>query len=331
MLAAYAARAGLPLSDCPAQSRLEEAQWIDLLNPTEDETARVVAATGLRVASESDLGAIETSSRLAFDGQAIYLSMPLVAKMEGEPATVRPIGFALNRETLITIRFHRSRAFEAFLLAQHRAPMDTASPVDILILLLEVISDRMADLLENIRDELDGISKHIFQESAIEGREKRPGHPKKHGTDLRDVLQALGRAADLTSNVRDSLLGVGRILPFVGQVASSWINRDMRDRMKSVRQDIASLADYENHLNGKIQFLLDATLGLINNTQANIIKVMTVVSVVGVPPTLVASIYGMNFKFMPELDWRLGYPYALTLIILSALVPLLWFRRRGWL
>ncbi|GAB0114735.1 magnesium transporter CorA family protein [Acidisoma sp. C75] len=330
MLAAYAAREGLPLCDCPPDAGLDEAQWIDLLDPTEEEKARAAAASGLTIASEADLSAIETSSRLAYDGRAIYLSMPLVAKMEGEPAIVRPMGFALDRETLITIRFHRSRAFENFLLAQHRAPMATASPVDILILLLEAISDRLADILEGIRDELDGISKHIFQETTMEARRKAPGHPK-HGTDLKGVLQALGRAADLSSNVRDSLLGVGRILPFLAQAASGWIDRAMRDRMKSLRQDIVSLSDYENHLNQKIQFLLDATLGLINNTQANIIKVMTVVSVVGVPPTLIASIYGMNFKGMPELDWSFGYPYGLTMIALSAILPLLWFKRRGWL
>ncbi len=330
MLAAFAAHEGQPLCDFPADGDLAEAQWIDLFEPNDEEKARVVAATGLSIATEDDLGAIETSSRLSFDGKAIYLSMPLVAKMDSDLALARPIGFVLSRDKLITIRFNRSRAFQNFLLAQHRAPMEGASPADIFISLLEVISDRLSDLLESIRDELDAISKHIFLETRLEARQNRPGH-RKHGDDLQDVLKSLGRSADLMSNVRDSLLGVGRILPFVGQAGSAWIDRDMRDRMKSLRQDVASLADYESHLNQKLQFLLDATLGLINNQQNNIIKVLTVVSVAGVPPTLIASIYGMNFKGMPELDWTYGYPYGLTMIFLSAIIPLLWFKRRGWL
>jgi magnesium transporter len=326
MLGAYAAREGQPLCDFPTDGNLADAQWIDLLEPTDDEKKRVVEATGLSIATEQELSAIETSSRLAYDGNAIYLSMPLVAKVEGQPAVVRPIGFILSRDKLVTIRFHRSRAFHNFLDIQHRVPMEAAAPIDIFILLLEAISDRLADLLESIRDELDAISKQIFLDMRID-----KAKPSRKGDELQEVLKSLGRSADVMSSVRDSLLGVGRILPYVTQIAASWIDREMRDRIKSLRQDVASLADYDSHLNQKLQFLLDATLGLINNAQNSIIKVLTVVSAVGVPPTLVASIYGMNFKDMPELNWAFGYPYGLTLILLSAILPLIWFKRRGWL
>jgi magnesium transporter len=326
MLGAYAAREGLPLCDFPIEGDLSQAQWVDLLNPTEEEKVRVAAATGLTVATEDDLGAIETSSRLYYDGKAIYLSMPLVAKVEGMPPDVRPIGFILNRERLVTIRFNRSRAFHNFLDAQHRKPMESSEPIDIFLSLLEAISDRLSDLLENMRDELDIVSKHIFLESS-----SAPSHGRKLGNELQDVLKRLGRTADLMSSIRDSLLGVGRILPYVGQIAAPWIDRERRERIKSLRQDVISLTDYDGHLNSKVQFLLDATLGLINNTQNNIIKVLTVVSVVGVPPTLIASIYGMNFKDIPELNWAWGYPYGLTMILLSAVIPLIWFKMRGWL
>jgi len=205
--------------------------------------------------------------------------------------------------------------------------MESVAPIGIFMLMMEAISDRLADLLENIRDDLDRISKLIFHENA--GGGARRG--RKQTTELQDVLRAIGRAGDTMSLVRDSLLGLGRILPYVAQVAAPWIDRAMRDRIKSLRQDVSSLADYDGHLNSKMQFLLDATLGLINNTQNNIIKVLTVVSVVGVPPTLVASIYGMNFKDMPELGWNYGYPYGLTMIVLSAVIPLIWFKLRGWL
>jgi magnesium transporter len=326
MLGAYAAREGQPLADLPPESDLSQAQWIDLFQPTPEEKARVMAATSVEVATEDELAEIETSSRLAFDGHAIYLSMPLIAKAEGEAPDTRPIGFVLTRDRLITIRFNRSLAFHNFVETQHRTPMEVTSPVGIFMLMMEAISDRLADLLENIRDDLDRISKLIFHEAGGGTRRSR-----RQGTELQDVLRAIGRAGDTMSRVRDSLLGIGRILPYVAQVAAPWIDRAMRDRIKSLRQDVSSLADYDGHLNSKMQFLLDATLGLINNTQNNIIKVLTVVSVVGVPPTLVASIYGMNFKDMPELNWDYGYPYGLTLIVLSAVIPLIWFKVRGWL
>jgi len=326
MLGAYAAREGQPLADFPTEGDLSQAQWIDLFQPTPEEKARVVAATGLAVATEDELDEIETSSRLAFDGQAIYLSMPLVAKAEGEAPDTRPIGFVLTRERLITIRFNRSHAFHHFIETQHRTPLEQSTPIGLFMLMMEAISDRLADILENLRDDLDRISKLIFHDA--DGVRAR-GRQQDRG--LQEVLRAIGRAGDTMSRVRDSLLGIGRILPYVAQVAAPWIDRAMRDRIKSLRQDVSSLADYDGHLNSKMQFLLDATLGLINNTQNNIIKVLTVVSVVGVPPTLVASIYGMNFKDMPELNWDYGYPYGLTLIVLSAVIPLIWFKVRGWL
>ena len=326
MLGAYAAREGQPLTDFPAEGDLSQAQWIDLYDPTPEEKARVVAATGLSVATEDELAEIETSSRLAFDGHAIYLSMPLVAKLEDQAPDTKPIGFVLTRERLLTIRFNRSVAFHSFLETQHRTPMEQVAPAGLFLLIMEAITDRLADLLENIRDDLDRISRLIFHEAGGGTRRSR-----RKGIELQDVLRAIGRAGDTMSRVRDSLLGIGRILPYVAQVAAPWLDRPMRDRIKSLRQDVSSLADYDGHLNGKMQFLLDATLGLINNTQSNIIKVLTVVSVVGVPPTLIASIYGMNFKNIPELNWSFGYQYGLTMIVLSAVIPLIWFKLRGWL
>jgi magnesium transporter len=326
MLSAYAAREGHPLAEMPEGADLATAQWIDLFEPTDEEKARVCAATGLRVASMEELDEIENSSRLAFDGTALYLSMPLIAKVEGLAADSKPLGFVVTKERLITIRFIRSMALHKFLEQQLRTPMESGAVLDIFIQILEAITDRMADMLERVRDELERISKLIFIDDAA-----GPSRNRKQGNELQAVIKAIGRAGDQMSRVRDSLLGVGRIVPYVLQVVAPWIDRDMRERMKSLRQDILSLSDYDAHLNTKMQFLLDATLGLINTTQNNIIKVLTVVSVVGVPPTLVASIYGMNFKDMPELNWAFGYPYGLTMIVVSAVLPLVWFRFRGWL
>jgi magnesium transporter len=148
--------------------------------------------------------------------------------------------------------------------------------------------------------------------------------------DLKLILRRVGHNGDLASKIRDSLLGIARIVPFVLTLAADWLPAEVKPRLETLRQDVASLNDYDAHLVNKVQLLLDATLGLINIDQNNIIKVLTIVSVVGVPPTLVASMYGMNFKYMPELNWAWGYPYGLALITLSAILPLLWFKWRGW-
>jgi magnesium transporter len=147
---------------------------------------------------------------------------------------------------------------------------------------------------------------------------------------LRLILRRVGASGDLASKIRDGLLGLARMVPYVENVGGAWLSEGVKPRLETVCRDIASLSDYDAHLVNKVQLLLDATLGLINVEQNNIIKVLTIVSVVGVPPTLVASVYGMNFKDMPELSWAWGYPYGLALIALSAVGPLLWFKWRGW-
>jgi magnesium transporter len=130
--------------------------------------------------------------------------------------------------------------------------------------------------------------------------------------------------------VRDSILGLQRIVPFASEPKRDWIDAGVKSRLDSAKTDIQSLADYEIHLYTKVQFLLDATLGFINTKQNDIFTVLTIASVVGIPPTLVASIYGMNFKNMPELDWAWGYQFGLGVILLSTIVPIVWLKWRGW-
>jgi magnesium transporter len=191
------------------------------------------------------------------------------------------------------------------------------------VLLLEAIVDRAADGLERIRDEMDDNSRRLFQGSAQAG-------PRKNDNALAATLRFLGQTGDAVSRLRDSLLALGRIVGFVGHTAG-WLPPDLRSRLDVVRRDVDSLSDYDNHLANKTQFLLDATLGFINIEQNHVIKVLAVVGTVGVPPTLIASIYGMNFEHMPELHFWFAYPVALLAILVSALLPLAWFKRRGWL
>jgi magnesium transporter len=303
----------------------EETVWLDLLNATEAEKAFVARTTGLRVPDLDSLREIESSSRLVADGEVLYLSMPIISRGDGPKPTLSPLGLVLSPRYLLTVRFAPIGSIDSFA-TQFGAREDTSCSFGAFVGLLEAITDRIADALERIRGELDDIS-----HAAFEADQPKPRATARMDRALRQALRSIGRMGEYISNVRDTLLGVERILPFAVEQAKRWIPPEYDHRVRTLRQDIASLNDYDARLSDKVQFLLDATLGFISIEQNNSIKVLTVVSVVGIPPTLVASIYGMNFKFMPELDWLLGYPFGLLLIVLSGVLPLLIFRMRGWL
>lgn len=299
--------------------------WLDLHRPTDEERSAVERATGLRVPAQADLAEIETSSRLSTEGRTIYLSTPMTYRSMDGASLTAPLGFVLSPERLLTVRFADMPVFDTFA-DRFQAANGPPSSVGAFLGLVEAIVDRLADVLEHVGADLDGISRRVF-------RPDSPGRRNAARMDaqLRATLRAVGRAGERISNIRDSLLGVQRIALYTHDVGRDWIPKEMLPRFRTLRQDITSLADYDVQLTNKVQFLLDATLGFINIEQANGIKVLTVVSVVGVPPTLIASIYGMNFRWIPELQWSYGYFYGLALIVASAVLPLLWFKRRGWI
>ena len=290
--------------------------------------SHVERTTGLDVPSIGDLSEIESSSRLRNRNGAIYLSAPLIYRADSDQPLTTPVGFVLTRERLITVRFEPLTSFDAFANRDLAAESDPPTGAAVFAGLMDAITNRLTDILENIAAELDELSHRLFRTPATEPVALRP--PARESADLRIILRRIGHGGDLASKIRDSLLGIGRIVPYVLSLAGEWLPSEIKPRLETVRQDVLSLSDYDAHIVNKVQLLLDATLGLINVEQNNIIKVLTIVSVVGVPPTLVASIYGMNFKGMPELDWSWGYPYGLAMIALSAVLPLLWFKWRGW-
>jgi magnesium transporter len=302
--------------------------WLDLHNGTAAEISFVERATGLKVPTLEELSEIETSSRLYSENGALFLSAPVIHNSQSHEPTTTPVGFILTATRLVTIRFAELPPFATFMERAAKGGLAHPSSSGAFVGIIEAIVDRAADILERIGSELDAVSREVFRPA-----EKRPKRrrPAREDANLRETLRGVGRAGDLVSKIRDSLLGIGRIVPYVTALTAEWMPAEMKPRLKSVRADIASLSDYDAYITSKIQFLLDATLGLINIEQNNIIKVLTVVSIVGVPPTFVASFYGMNFKHMPELDWDWGYPYGIALIVVSAVLPLVWFRLRGWL
>ena len=302
--------------------------WIDLMQATADEVAYVERAIELMLPTFDSLSEIESSSRMRTEGGAIFLSTPVVFRAESGEPKATPVGFVLTPDFLVTVRFEPLSAFATFEERAARPKGVNPSSAGAFVGLAEAMVDRMADVLERVGGELDEVSHRIFR---ADGPARRRRPPASEGADLREVLRRIGRCGDLASKIRDSLLGIGRIVPYVTSMGADWLPGEVKPHLRTLHQDIVSLTDYDHHMNGKVQLLLDATLGLINTEQSNIIKVLTVVSVVGVPPTLVASMYGMNFHFMPELSWSWGYPYGLALIVLSAVGPLVWFKLRGWL
>jgi magnesium transporter len=266
---------------------------------------------------------IETSSRLKAVGQVLYVSMPLAIQDERAGFAPVPLGFVLSPQLLVTVRYSDILAFTQ-VEARVGQNLDVGS-TRAFCALIEGIVDFDADKLEKLSGDLAAVSARAFGPQTS----SQP-HGKRNSQGLRECLKAIGIAGDQLSRSRESMLGLQRIIGFVLKMATDWMLPEEKTRLSTALQDLVSLVDFQGHLSGKSQFLLDAILGFINTEQNDIFKVLTIVSVVGIPPTLIASMYGMNFHDMPELSWRWGYPYGLTLIALSILLPTLWFKRRGW-
>lgn len=338
----------------PPQAAAAGDGWVDLLDPTPEELRHVAQACHIQVPSREALQEIETSSRLRADGEVLYLSMPLGVREEAQGLAPVPLGFILSPTLLISVRYRALRAFET--VSSHLREQRPAGSAAVFCALVEALVDSSADLLEQIATDLAVVSVHTFGQSpraaadagagaardaralvqasdgGVAGALARRGRRPRRGTIsrvLRESLREVGSAGDQLSRMRESVLGLQRITRYVEEMAG-WMPEEFKGRLASARQDLTSLVDFESHLSGKTQFLLDAVLGFINTEQNDIFKVLTIVSVVGIPPTLIASMYGMNFRHMPELNWPWGYPYGLGLIALSTLLPIVWFKRRGW-
>jgi magnesium transporter len=300
--------------------------WIDVLNATSDELTEVEKATGLILPSLVSLSEIEHSSRMRREGEAIILSLPLPRRSTQGPRLL-PVGFVLTSELLLTVRFDAEAIFDDFVETFAKGvPADTSAP-SIMAGIFEAIVDAMADRLEEAGAKLDVMAGEVL---GRDGSTVSPGSVRSRDIPLRQLLQEIGKTGQMLGKLRATLLTGGRILHYVEAEGAAWFTDGVRARISTVKADIVSLDEYETHLSDKVQFLLDATLGLINMQQNDLFKVLTIVSVIGIPPTLVASIYGMNFHDMPELSWTYGYPYGLVMIALSAAIPLIWFKVKGW-
>ncbi len=306
----------------PGELPPPEAVWIDLITPTVQEDKLVEALLGIAVPTREEMQEIEVSSRLYIENGGRYMTATLMCQADTSTPKTTAVTFILSSHRLVTVRYDEPRPFAIVEHKLARACSPKVSGEMVLMDLLDAVIDRSADIQERVGAEVDQISHSIFEP---DDEARAPSY--------NDVLKALGRKGDLTSKVRESQVSVGRLLSFLAHEAEAmkW-SKDMRTQLQSMQRDVVSLTDHASFLSNKITFLLDAMLGVVNIQQNAIIKIFSIAAVVFMPPTLVASIYDMNFHSgMIELEWRFGYPFALILIVVAAVVPLVFFKWKKWL
>ncbi|SIQ04368.1 magnesium transporter [Rhizobium sp. RU33A] len=297
--------------------------WIDLIKPSRDEEHFVESRIGIPLPTPDELKDIEPSSRLYVEHDAIYMTASLLYRADSTYPLLTDVAFILHRGRLITIRYAEPKAFELFSASLLRLNGQCDTGAKLLGHLLETIVDRTAEILETLAARLDALSITVFV-----NRKAAKRRPPRF---LEDKLLDIASHHQLVGKVRDSLVSLSRLVLFLQSQPAVRREEDAAELCGLVVRDLQSLGEHAAFVANNITFMLDASLGLINVEQNAIIKIFSIASVVFLPPTLVASIYGMNFQFMPELGWNFGYPMALFAMLLSAIIPFLFFRWKGWL
>ncbi|PRD45773.1 magnesium transporter CorA [Phyllobacterium phragmitis] len=314
------AKLGNPLPD--------NTLWIDLLNPTAEEDNAVEKWVGATIPTDADMAEIEESSRFYMENGVQYLTAPILYAVDKDHRMTAPVSFVLAGKLLVTVRYIEPKAIALYAeraMKPGNGLIDAkCSGVSVLLGIIEAATDRLADILEAVAEKIETASQTIFH---LRGNQ-RPMTNK----DFRLLLTQIGRQGAFLSKVRESLAGISRLLVYVtANMQASGIRKEKSASIKSLERDAQSLENYVDFLSNKITFLLDTVVGLISVEQNAIIKIFSVAAVGFMPPTLIASIYGMNFRFMPELGESWGYPMALGLMVVSAILPLFFFRAKGWL
>jgi magnesium transporter len=302
--------------------------WVDLIEPTAEEEKFIEKALDIDTPTREEMDKFEVMSPFYREGNAYYMTITVLNKPDADYPDGVPITIILTSNLLITLRYDRPRSFNSFASRIMRSPELAVSAETIFEGLIDTLINRIADALEATGNELDSLLKNVFEKPADKKRSSKRIH---NSTDYyNDIIKKVGRAGNLISKNRESLQSISRMLIFYSQ-SEHFVKREYRNRFRLISREVIGLTEYANFLSTRNAFMLDATLGMLSVEQNSIIKVFTVAAAVFMPPTLVASIYGMNFKVMPELEWVWGYPFAIIMIIVSALVPYYIFKRKGWL
>lgn len=323
MLTIYDARGNGLAKQSGAASISETSVWIDLFDPTPEEDRFVEKALGISIPTRAEMREIEASNRLYHEQGAYFMTAVFLYNIDSPQPEYSPVTFILGGNRLVTVRYADFKAVPMFLGRCEKGDANGLSGPGILAGLLESFVQRKADLIERIQDEVDRLAHSIFD---------LRGGQQTRSRRLDAVLRTIGKQGDITSRAQESAASVDRLLLFLAQAA-----RERKDdetfvrRVETLHRDVKSLIDHLLFLTNRTTFLLNATLGAIANEQNQIIKLFSVMAVILMPPTVIGTIYGMNFTHMPELKWLWGYPFALGFMVVSAVVPYLYFRRKGWL
>lgn len=318
MITAYVRENGTltPVAVQNGQPLPTEAVWVDLLAPTKQEETLAEEALAIELPTREEMREIEVSSRLYQENGALFMTATIITQVEAGNPETEPFTFVLVGQRLVTIRYANPMPFRLFSTQVQRQSDLATTGETALVGLLDAVTDRIADVLESVQRDMNQVSRTIF------AREK---------TNHEEVLRKIGSAEGLNSRCRESLVSVGRVLSYLSRPSEMKPNKTLARSLKTLSRDVLALSDHSSFLANNITFMLDAALGMSNIEQTDVIKIFSVMSVLFLPPTLIASIYGMNFQFMPELGWSLGYPLSLVLMVIAGILPYVYFKRRGWL
>jgi len=294
--------------------------WMDLFEPHLEEEKIVENYVGVLIPTREEMHEIELSSRLYDENKSLYMTFYMVTNADIDAPELHNVTFILTKNQFVTIRYVDPVPFRMFEKRCEKFDENSLDNKAFIMTLQEHIEDRVADILENLGRKIDDVSKSIF-DNKTKGKRKN----------FEGILQKISIYTDLASKARESLLSISRMVSFLHQNNIIKFNKEELLRLETLAKDIHSISDHASFLANKVTFMLDATLGMISIEQNNIIKIFSVAAVVFLPPTLIASIYGMNFHHMPELDWKYGYPIAIGLMVAAAVLPYQFFKKKGWL
>ena len=325
MLRVYGPGCDGRLVDARIERIPDQATWIDLEEPTHEEEKLVERCIEVDVPTQAEMAEIEPSSRLYEENGAMYMTVSALRGLDEHHPTTTPITFVLAANRLVTIRYATPKPIRTFEGHARRDPELVRDGPTALVRLLDAIIDRLADEIEQVSAVMEELSQEIFQ--ADQDQRRIPA------VKLTALLSRIGRTQTLLTKIRYSAVSTLRMLSFFG--ASNRVHEkaeaDVRHHLASLTTDVTSLGEHSSFLSDNLTFLLDASLGLISIEQNAAMKLFSWAAVVFLPPTLIAGIFGMNFHYMPELDWRYGYPASLVLMLVSAVGPYLYFKKRGWI
>lgn len=309
---------GLQKHEACGLSAPENSVWIDILDITKEEEAFVENLIGLEIPTRAEMQEIEASSRLYREGSATFMTATLLIKTETENPESTAVTFILTKGRLVTLRYAEPWSFRTFAQRAGKSGITTAEQT--FVTLMDTTVERLADMLELVALELDHVSAQVFRKQN-----------DVNGSRLQRTMVKIGTCGHILTKVRESLIDKNRIMTFAQQSAHDWMSPEGSSRLLALQHDVTTLSDHASFMSGKINFLLDATLGLINIEQNHIIKIFSIAAVIFLPPTLVASIYGMNVQIWPSSEHWWGFPFAMLLMVLSVVGTLWVFKRQRWL